>query len=284
MVPMKIIVHGATGAQGAPVVAALHSQGLSPIAAVRDPSTYAGPAQATAVDLSSVESVVTAYTGADAIFVHLPVGTAASQQRHAEVIVEAVGRALPSRVVVSTSGYPFDTSDGTYPMDTLVNGLRSTGVSLAVVAPKLYLENLLLPLVTAGVEADGVLRYPIREDYAISWSSHLDIADVVAQLIQSTDVTGLVEVGALPGLLGRDLASGFSAHLGKEVAFESQSPDDFSAEITPLFGEAAATPVVDSYRWRATQPHELISEENSAQSGLGLQPRSVANWLKDVSA
>ncbi|MEV4777184.1 SDR family oxidoreductase [Microbacterium sp. LWH12-1.2] len=280
---MKIIIHGATGAQGAPVLNALHAQGLSPIAAVRDPSNYAGAGQATAVDMSSVESLVTAYAGADAIFVHLPVGPAEVQQQHAEVIVEAVGRALPARVVVSTSGYPFGAPGGPSAMDTLVDGLRATGVSLAIVAPKLFLENLLLPMVSAGVASEGVLRYPIREDYAISWSSHLDIADVVTRLIQSDDVTGVIEVGAFPGLLGKDLAAGFSTHRGKDVAFEAQTPDAFGAEIIPLFGEAGATPVVDSYRWRATQPDEVINNEASAQSRLALHPRSVADWLNDIS-
>ncbi|WP_291037152.1 NAD(P)H-binding protein [Herbiconiux sp.] len=282
---MTLIIHGATGAQGAPVVAALLAQGLSPIAAVRDPDTYAGGGSPVAVDLSSADSLAAAYTGAEAVFVHLPIGSPEVQQQHAEVIVDAVRRARPSRVVVSTSGYAFGVpgAEGS-PMDTLVDGLRSTGVSLAIVSPKLYLENLLLPVVTAGVEAEGVLRYPIRDDYAISWSSHLDVADVVARLIQHTDVTGVVGVGALPGLLGSDLAAGFSAHLGKEIAFRSQTPDEFGAAIIPMFGEAGAAPVVDSYRWRAGQPHEVIEEPTSAQQRLGLEPRTVSAWLSAVGA
>ncbi|MFB2585880.1 SDR family oxidoreductase [Herbiconiux liukaitaii] len=281
---MSLIIHGATGAQGAPVVAALLAQGLSPRAAVRDASAYAGPTAPIAVDLSSVDSLVAAYTGADAVFVHLPIGSAEAQQRHAEVIVEAVRRAQPSRVIASTSGYPFGVpgAEGS-PVDTLVNGLRSTGVSLAIVSPKLYLENLLLPVVTSGVDAEGILRYPIRDDYAISWSSHLDVADVVVRLIQDVGVTGVVGVGALPGLLGSDLAAGFAAHFGADIAFESQTPDDFGAAIIPLFGEAGAAPVVDSYRWRATQPNEVIEESTSAQTQLGLAPRTVAAWLEDVS-
>lgn len=282
---MKIIIHGASGAQGAPVVAALQAQGLFPLAAVRDPSTYKGVGASIAVDLSTAESLATAYTGADAIFVHLPIGPAEMQFQHAEAIIEAIRQAHPSRVVISTSGSPVGaTGSDTSPIDTLVNGLRETDVSLAVVATKLYLENLLLPTVTSGVGEEGILRYPIRDDYAVSWSSHLDVADVVARLIQDSSVNGVVEVGALPGLVGSDLAAGFASHFGKEVVFEPQSPDAFGTAITPLFGEAAATPVVDSYRWRATQPHEVISTATSAQSQLGLHPRTVATWLKDVSA
>lgn len=282
---MTIIVHGATGAQGAPVVAALLAHDQSPTAAVRDASQYAGPAGAVSVDFASVESLVQAYTGADAVFVHLPIGSPDQQIEHARVIVEAVRRARPTRVVVSTSGYPVDAPDGAEtPLGSLLSGLRGTGVSLAVVAPKLYLENLLLPPVTAGVHGEGMLRYPLLADYAVSWSSHLDVADVASKLLLDHSITGVVGVGALPGLLGQDLAAGFSSHLGTDVVFEAQTPDAFGASIIPLFGEAGATPVVDSYRWRATQPSELIDQDTSAQARLGVTPRTVAEWLKAVSA
>lgn len=281
---MTIIIHGATGAQGAPVVAALLAHDQSPTAAVRDASQYDGPAEAVSVDFNSVESLVLAYTGADAVFVHLPIGSPEQQFEHARVIVEAVRLAQPSRVVVSTSGYPVDAPDGETPVGSLLSGLLGTGVSLAVVAPKLYLENLLLPPVTAGVHGEDTLRYPLLADYAVSWSSHLDVADVASKLLLDHSITGVVGVGALPGLLGQDLAAGFSSHLGTDVVFEAQTPDAFGASIIPLFGEAGATPVVDSYRWRATQSSELIDQETSAQARLGVEPRTVAEWLKAVSA
>ena len=252
---MTLIIHGASGAQGAPVVATLLARGESPIAAVRDESSYSGTASAVSVDSSSVESLVTAYTGADAIFIHLPIGSGEQQLTQARAIVEAVQQVQPARVVVSTSGYPVDGPDGVQmPIGVLLEGLRASGVSLAVVTPKLFLENLLLPPVTSGVHDDAILRYPLRADYAVSWASHLDVA------------------------------AGFSTHLGTSVAFEAQTPDAFGASIIPLFGEAGATPVVDSYRWRATQADEVIDADTSAQQRLGLTPRSVAQWLSDVSA
>jgi len=280
---MTYLIHGATGAQGSPVVAALIASGASVTAAVRDPSTYRGGGTAVAVDFSSVESLATAYEGVDGVFVHLPIGTGEQQLAHARTIVAAVDRARPVRVVVSTSGYPTeDDGSGENPVAALITGLTATGVSLAIVAPRLFLENLLLPPVTAAVEQDGVLRYPLREEYAVSWSSHLDVADVAARLLTDASIVGVVGVGALPGLLGADLAAGFTAQLGRDVRFESQEPDDFGSLIEPLFGKAGSDPVVDSYRWRATQESELIEPATSAQERLGLSPRSVEQWLVDL--
>lgn len=279
MVPMTYLIHGATGAQGTPVVAALTASGRSVRAAVRNPSTYTGPGTAVTVDLTDPASLVEAYRGADGVFVHLPLGTPEQQLAHALVIADAVEAARPTRVVVSTSGYTLDDPESA--LAVLVRRLTDSGVSTAVVQPRLYLENLLLPVVVGPVKDDSVLAYPVRDDYAVSWSSHLDVADVVATLLQDSTITGTVGVGALPGLLGTDLAAGFSKHLTRPVRFESMDPDEFGRLITPLFGPGAG-PVVDSYKWRATQADEVVADETSAQRLLGLTPRSVAQWLHDM--
>ena len=276
---MTFIVHGATGAQGSPVASVLSAAGHHVTAAVRTPSTYTGPGAAVAVDLSDPASLVEAYTGAEGVFVHLPIGSPDQQAAYARTIADAVDAARPGRVVLSTSGYTLD--DPTSAVSVLAGRLVASGVSSVVVQPRLYLENLLLPVVVDGVRKDGVLGYPVRDDYAVSWSSHLDVADVVLRLLEDPTVTGTVGVGALPGLLGSDLAQGFSEHLGRPVRFEAITPDAFEELITPLFGPAAAS-VVDSYRWRATQPDEVVEEETSAQHRLGLTPRTVARWLGDI--
>ncbi|UZX02900.1 NAD(P)H-binding protein [Arthrobacter sp. CDRTa11] len=278
---MTYIVHGATGAQGSPVLAALKAHGHPAVAAVRDVSTIDGPA--VAVDYSSVHSLVQAYEGAEGVFVHLPLGRPEDQTAFAETIGEAVRRARPARVVFSTSGYSVEhNNEGSDGPSTMLRELEASAVSYAVVEPRLYLENLLMPAIHEPALAEGVLRYPLREDYATSWSSHLDVADVVVHLLVNRDVTGIVSVGALPGLLGADLAAGFSKGFKKEIVFEALSPEGFGELIVPVFGEAAAVPVVESYKYRQGQTDELIPEARSAQKLLGLEPRSVELWLRDL--
>lgn len=276
---MTYIVHGATGAQGAPVHAALLRGGAHAVAAVRDPASFDGAA--VAVDYSSVDTLVEAYSGAEDVFVHLPIGSPDQQLAYAQTIVAALERAQPARVIVSTSGYPDIDPDSAAAV--LLRGVEASGVPFAIVAPRLFLENLLLPVVTGPIWDQGVLRYPVREDYAVSWSSHLDVADVVVALFDRPDVTGTVEVGALPGLVGADLAAGFSQYLGRDIVFEAQTPDQFGELIVPLFGDAGAAPVVASYHWRATQANELVREDASAQTRLGLSPRSVEQWLRELA-
>ncbi len=280
---MTIIIHGATGAQGAPVAAALRHAGIDFTAAVRNPADYSDGA-AVAVDYNDPESLRQAYEGADGVFVHLPLGTPEQQLAYAQAILEGVEKARPARVVLSTSGYPIGDDDDQGAISVLARGLERSTVSTAIITPRIFLENLLLPPVTGPAREEGVLRYPIREDYAISWVSHLDMADVAVRLLQDHSVTGRVSAGALPGLLGADVAAGFAEYFGRDVRFETQEPEEMGAALAPLFGEDAIAPVVASYHWRRTQPHELISEENSAQKLLGITPRTVSQWLREVNA
>lgn len=278
---MTFIIHGATGAQGAPVAAALFRAGHPVTAAVRNVDTFSG--DAVSVDLADLESLVAAYTDAEGVFIHLPLGSPDQQLAHARTIATAVQLSKPARVVFSTSGYDLGDGDDS-PHGVLSRALQNSGVSAVTVAPKLYLENLLLPPVTEAAHDHGVLPYPIRDDYAVSWSSHLDVADVVVRLFERTNITGVVAIGALPGLVGKDLAAGFSSHLGREVTFEAQTPEEFGNMIIPIFGEAGIAPVVDGYRWRATQSQDLIDDALSAQQLLGMEPRTVEQWLHDVNA
>ncbi|KQU01941.1 hydroxylase [Rhodococcus sp. Leaf7] len=278
---MTYIVHGATGAQGSPVLAALTAAGHSGTAAVRDTSSVEGPA--VAVDYTSVDSLVDAYTGADGVFVHIPIGPLDVQMAAAHAVAEAVRRARPARVVFSTSGSTID--DSTPPTsapEVLARELADSGVSHAVIEPRVFLENFLLPISLGPVRDDGVLMYPIRDDYAVSWSSHLDIADVAVRLLTDHTVTGVVSVGALPGLVGADVAAGFAAYLDRPVTFRAITPDHYGDLITPLFGAGAAGPVVESYHHRYTLPGEVITPDRSAQHLLGITPRTVQQWLTDL--
>ena len=286
---MVDIIHGATGAQGSPVLSALTSAGCTAIAAVRHPETVPAGIAARQVDLTSADSLASAYEGADGVFIHLPMGAPEAAAAQARAVVEAVTRARPGRVVISTSGQIVDQpgsplqAPADSPIMTLINGVTGSGVPTAVVAPRLYLENLLLPVVLTPVREEGVLRYPLPASFPVSWSSHLDVAEVVARLLtDASPTTGTVAVGHRPGLTGPDLAASFSSRLGREVRFEGVTPEAFGELITPLFGPAAA-PVVELYQVLNTQDGSTIDEDGSAQELLGLRPRSIEQWLKDLA-
>lgn len=277
---MTYVIHGATGAQGSPLRDRLIAAGHEVL------GTRGG---ANLFDNTSVESLVNAYTGAEGVFIHLPMAPEPIRLQHAKNIVSAITTAKPKRVVVSTSGSIIDQPNSPLQapeesaIATLIRGIERSGVSSAIVATRLYLENLLLPIVMDPVKNEGVLRYAIRTDYPVSWSSHRDVAEVAARLLADHSVEGVVGVGHLPGLQGQDLADGFAAQWRRKVVFEAITPEAFGALLRPMFG-AAADAVVDLYKALAKVSANLIDERTSAQRLLGITPRSVQAWLAELQS
>ncbi|MDX2681738.1 NmrA family NAD(P)-binding protein [Streptomyces sp. NY05-11A] len=278
---MTYVIHGATGAQGAPVATTLTAEGKSVTALTRNPDAAVDGARVVAASYSSVTDLTDAYRGADGVFVHLPVGAEEDRLAFANNILTAVREARPGRVVFSTSGFPIDPATGGA-VATLAAGLADSGVSHAVIAPELYLENLLMPYVIDSVRERGVLPYPIRADFPVSWASHLDIADVTVALFEHPDVTGVVSVGQYPAITGPDLASAFAIRLGRDVVFAPISPDEFRTSVAPMIGEGPAAGIADAYRAMSAMPGRSITPENSAQKLLNVTPRTTTEWLADM--
>lgn len=284
---MAYIIHGATGAQGAPVFKQLHTDGLPAVAGVRSTDKVEGM-PCVQLDNASVPSLAEAYRDADGVFIHLPQTSEENRKVFAKNIAKAVALARPQRVVISTSGGTIVDEPGS-PLQVagdsaialLIDAVQQTGVSTAVIAPRLFLENLLMPDVLSAARNEGVIRYPVRADQAVSWTSHLDVADVAARLLVDKSISGVVGVGQLPGLTGAELADGFSQHFAQPVSYKDIDPVFFGKQIEPLLGPAAAA-VVGLYQALASVRSNTIDPRTSAQTLLGLSPRSVQQWLQEV--
>ncbi|MFD4862602.1 NmrA family NAD(P)-binding protein [Streptomyces atratus] len=278
---MTYVIHGATGAQGAPVVAALAAAGKSVTALTRNPDAVVDGARVVAAGYDSADELTEVYRGVEGVFVHLPMVSEEDRQAYARNILAAVRAARPARVVFSTSGAPAGPDSGGAAA-MLADGLADIGVSHAVIAPTFYLENLLMPYVIDTVRERGVLPYPIRADFPVSWASHLDIADAAVALFGRPDVTGVVSVGQYPAITGPDLAEAFGARFGKNVVFEPITPEQFRTFVAPLIGEGPAAGVAGVYAAMGTLPDRSIAPENSAQKLLGIAPRTTSQWLADI--
>ncbi|MEU0688352.1 NmrA family NAD(P)-binding protein [Streptomyces uncialis] len=279
---MTYVIHGATGAQGAPVVAALAAAGKSVTALTRNPDAVVDGARLVTAGYGSVDELTRAYCGAEGVFVHLPMVSEEDRQTYARNILAAVREARPARVVFSTSGAPIDPAEGGAAA-ALAVGLADTGVSHAVVTPTLYLENLLMPYAIDTVRERNALPYPIRADFPVSWASHLDIADAVVALFDHAHITGVVAVGQYPAVTGPDLAAAFGTHLGKNVAFKPITPEEFRAGVAPLIGDGPAVDVAAIYQAMSALPDRSIAPEDSAQKLLGITPRTTVQWLADIN-
>jgi len=283
---MGYVVHGATGSQGAPVAAAIAAARKPVTALTRTADAIVPGAGVLACDISSAAALTEAYRDADGVFAHLPLGSHKDRLGWARNIVAAVREARPARIVFSTSGGMVDYSESpqeaSEAVATVARGLADSGVSYAVIEPRLFLDNLLMPHVVGAVREQGVLYYPLRADFAVSWISHLDMADIALALFERPEITGIVPAGQYPGVTGPDLAAAFGTHFGRAVAYEPLSPEQFRAAAAPMIGEDAASDIAGYYAWLGQLPDLAIRPKRSAQALLGLVPRTTAQWLADM--
>ena len=154
---MTYVIHGATGAQGAPVVSVLAAAGKPVVALTRNADAVVPGASVVPAGYSSVEELTRAYRGADGVFVHLPVAMEEDRRTYARNIVAAVRAAGPARVVFSTSGYALEDESAA---SILVTGLADSGVSHAVIAPETSADNM---KVRAAIDALLPLQKQFRE-------------------------------------------------------------------------------------------------------------------------
>lgn len=263
---MRIAVHGSTGAQGAPVVAELRDAGHDVVPLARQPRPDVTPA-----DLADPASLRSAYDGVDAVFIHLPIPTSPDAPGQ---WMTAVRKALEAsdvqRVVLSTSGVAVHDAGPSDVLQarlagtrTFIDGLHGVVGAVITLAPRLFLENLLLPFAVGPAIETGVLAYPLAADKAISWTSHRDVAQGVRTGFEVSTEPGTYDIG-LPATTGHQLAAKIGTGIGRSVSYEAITPTEFATRATPLFGPDMAAGVAGLYEAYATD-HTLEIETTRPQ-------------------
>lgn len=254
----RVLVFGATGAQGNPVAKKLIAQGLKVRAISRDAeklrAIFGDEAEAAPADLMNIESLKRAFDGVDAAFFHLPIAVnPADVPKQMENVLRAARETNLSRLVFTTSG----TTDERLSEIPFVAGnlaaraaVLSSGVPSVVLKPTFYLENLLQPWAINQIVNDGVLSYPpIAPGRRVSWTGLEDQAKLAVAALTSDKAVGKSYFIASPNpLTGEELAALLAAKVGRDVRYQPLTPEQFGAGLAKIFGEEAGAGIAALYR------------------------------------
>ncbi|MEV0231805.1 NmrA family NAD(P)-binding protein [Nonomuraea sp. NPDC050786] len=248
-----VVVHGATGTQGAPIVRRLLAAGHHVRAAVRDTSTPALPAGIEPVfaDLSVPASLTEAYAGADAVVVQLPLVFAAhAAVPQAEAILAALKGGVVPRAVFNSGGPPVLEATGVPFLDAralLAAELPRVVDAATVVGPAFtYMENLMAPWSLPHLAA-GEIAYPLPADLPVPWLALDDLAGTIAALITETVPSPPRIVAGPQTLTGHQVAAELAAALGHEVRWRTVEPGDYERMLAPFLGAEAAAGIAAAY-------------------------------------
>ncbi|WP_189892503.1 NmrA family NAD(P)-binding protein [Streptomyces xantholiticus] len=249
---ITVVVHGATGIQGAPVVRKLLAAGHRVRAAVRNTSASGLHPNAEPVfaDFSAPESLAEAYAGADAVVVQLPLVFAAHAVLHAEAVLSALKSSGVPRVVFNTGGVVATEPVGVPFVDArvlLAAELPGTVEVATVIAPALtYMENLAAPWSAPRV-VSGEIAYPLPAELPVPWVALDDLGAAIAELSTAPAPPMLQIVSGPQVLTGEQVATELAAALGREVRWSTIDPGEYEQMLAPRLGAEAAAGIAAAY-------------------------------------
>lgn len=291
----RILVLGATGDQGHPLLARLIAAGLTPVAALRNPTALAGTefadVETVAADIYDEAAMIAAAQGMDAIAAHLPFvfDRALAQQMGANIA--AAGRANGvKRVVFHTSCHIAEEDIGSPAMDgrrDIIKAIAQSGCDYAIIESRVFMDNMIRSWNKPGIVNKGVFAYPAKPDLKISWICLDDVAAFMVEALTNPDLpSGRYKVGGPEALVGDEVAAILSQVSGKSIVFKSLTPDDFASAMSLLVtGSPDVKPasiydgMAQFYRWynaQAVSPLVVAAEDMAAH--FKHRPASLATW------
>jgi len=291
----KILVLGATGDQGHPLLRRLYDAGFEPVAALRNQDAFAGTQFAgTATvhaDLHDRQSMIEAAAGMDAVVAHLPFTfDRAEAQLFGANLAAAAQQAGLKKIVFNTSCYVHDTDIDISAHDgrrDIEKAIADSGVAYTIFEPKVFMDNIIRSWSKPSVVNNNVFGYPAGPDLKICWICLDDVAAFMVEALKRSEApSGRYPIGGPEALTGAEVAIRLSEAAGREITFQSLSPDEFAAAMSQLVtGSATVEPgsmyerIASFYRWYNAQPQSPLTVDlTDVLAHFPIRPTSLLEW------
>ncbi len=293
----RVMVLGATGDQGHPLLTRMRQAGLTPVAALRNRQALAGTefadVETVAADLFDTQSMIAAAQGMDGIAVHLPFVFDREIARQMGENIAAAGKANGvSKIVFHTSCHVEDhdidnpAHDGRRAIEAAI---AASGCDYVFLESRVFMDNMIRSWNKPSIVLQGIFAYPANPGLRISWICLDDVAAFMIEALQRDDLpSGRYKIGGPEALLGDEVAAILSKVAGKPIRFQSMTPDEFASAMSLLItGSAEVQPLsiydgmASFYRFYNTQPvSPLIVDPAEMAQHFRHRPVSLEEWAR----
>lgn len=278
MTTRLIAVHGATGAQGAPVVRHLLSSGHRVRAIARNPRGLPVGAEPITADLRDTEALAAAYTDVHAVVVQLPLVFDATATAQAESVLAAVEKAGVARVVFNPGGPVPDRPVDAPFVDARVllrSRLSEVVATVSLVAPAaVYYDNLVGPW-SAPLVAAGTVPYPLPAEAPVPWVASDDVAAVIAEMSTQDTPASLKLVAGPEDLTGAEVAAGLTAALDRPIRWRTITPHEYEQLLRPHLDDGVAAGIAAAYE---PAPVGVAAAAGPDPTTVRRGPTSLREW------
>ncbi|MGW2248638.1 SDR family oxidoreductase [Kitasatospora sp. NPDC001660] len=276
-----IVVTGATGNVGRPLVRALAAAGHQVTAVSRHAAPVPDGVRHVAADLTEPAGLVPVLAGAKALFLLLSGDMHAAGAGPAEIIGRAAARGVRRIVLLSSQGVatrPFGPTR--IAMRAVEDALRESGPEWAILRPGGFASNALWW--AESIRAQQLVAAPFG-DVGLPIVDPADIAEVAAAcLLEDRHTGGVYELTGPEPITPRRQTEAIAAALGSPVRFSELTRDEARFAMARAMPVELADDTLDILG--SPNPAELrISPD--VQRVLGRAPRPFADWAaRNVAA
>lgn len=291
----RILVLGATGDQGHPLLTRLIAAGMTPVAALRNPGALAGTefadVETVAADICDEASMIAAASGMDGIVAHLPFVFDRDRARQMGETIAAAGRANGmEKIVFHTSCHVEDHDIGSPAHDgrrDIIAAIAASGCTWVIIESRVFMDNMIRSWNKPSIVNKGIFAYPAKPDLRISWICLDDVAAFMVEALARDDLpSGRYRVGGPKALVGDEVAAVLSKAAGRPITFQSLTPDAFASAMSLLVtGSPDVQPlsIYDGmaafYRWYNTQAvSPLVVDPAEMVRYFQHRPASLTEW------
>ncbi|MEO1439666.1 MAG: NmrA family NAD(P)-binding protein [Chloroflexota bacterium] len=298
---MKVLVYGGTGSQGSPVVTTLIERGHTPVVFTRNVEkareTFGEAAEYVAGDMASTDDTRAAAEGVDALALMIPFFTRNPLEDaplFARNAINGAKDAGVSLIVYNTSGpLPAGSSNmpGAAPRIYTRQLLAESGIPHIILAPTVYMENLLGPWTVNEIREQNVLPYPNPPQVHAGWVATADVARLQVAALEHPELADATYiVSGVENPTGPELAAQVGAGIGREITYREMPLDEFAAKIDAVFGPGAGAGAKAGYeyaRQHADEVPPMWVDMEPLLKTLDVEMTSINTWaarMKPVMA
>ncbi len=192
----KVLVYGASGDQGIPLVNGLIQKGYKIRAASRYPENYKseieGDVESVKADLFDVNTLMEASKDIDCIAMNLPfVFDRDIAKQWGENITHAGREMGVKKIVFNTSCYVAPNDNGLAAHDgrrEIEKSMAESGMDYAVIRSVVFMDNLSRFWAKPSIVKSDIFAYPCSETLKISWICLEDVAAFMVAALSNKDV------------------------------------------------------------------------------------------------
>ncbi len=273
----KILVLGATGNVGRPLVKALMARGEAVKAASRGGNSIEG-AEGVVFDVGDPMTFPNAFEGVDRAFVMLPGGYTEAKALLLPIIEAAATRGVK---VVLQSVLGVD-ADDSIPYRQAEIALENSGVRWVVLRPNWFTDNF-VNYWKPGIDAAGVIAVPAADGKS-SFIDVRDIADSAAAALTTDRFDGKAFNLTGPEALGySEAAALISEAIGKPVAYQAVDDDTFVGTLVGAGVPEVYARFLASIFYQVREGWTAVVTDD-VRTLTGHPARQVAAWVKENAA